>query len=155
VKQRFPGEPIGVIGESLGAAAAALAQPPLDVQAVVMESMFPTLVDATRDRMEMRFGFLGQYITPLLTSQVGYRLGCTLEDVAPIRHVEKMTMPKLFLAGTKDLGTRFPEAQAIFAQAAEPKQFVPFEGATHQDLYHFAPDKYKQLILNFLGEHLK
>jgi uncharacterized protein len=38
VRERFPGEKIGVIGMSLGAASALLADPPLAVNALVLES---------------------------------------------------------------------------------------------------------------------
>jgi uncharacterized protein len=155
VKSRFPGKPIGVIGISLGAAAAALAQPPLDVQALVFESMFPTIEDATKDRMEMWLGPLSRWLAPLLTTQLPLRVGCGLEDLRPARCVEKITAPKLFLAGTRDRGTKIAEAEAMFQGAAEPKEFVPVLGARHEDLLSFAPGQYKNLILKFLEAHLK
>src|ERR1035438_4256770 len=58
--RRFPGKPVAVIGVSLGAAAAVLAHPPLDVQALVLELMYPTVEDAIKDRLEMRLGPLGR-----------------------------------------------------------------------------------------------
>lgn len=155
VKQRFPGKPVGVIGISLGAAAAALAKPPLDVQALVFESMFPSIEDATKDRMEIWLGPLSRWLAPLLTAQLPLRVGCGLEDLRPARCVEKITAPKLFLAGTRDRGTRIAEAEAMFQRAAEPKEFVPIVGARHEDLLTFAPAEYKKLILHFLESHLK
>lgn len=154
VKGRFPREPIAVIGESLGAAAAVLAEPPLQVQALVLEMMYPNVIEATKDRMEMRLGPAGRCLSPLLTSQIKYRIGCSTSDLCPIERVEKITVPKLFLAGTKDTHTKFSEAQEIFARAAEPKQFVPFENARHQDLHIFDKDRYEKIILNFLEENL-
>jgi pimeloyl-ACP methyl ester carboxylesterase len=154
-KKRFPGKPIGVIGVSLGAAAAALAVPPLDVQAMVLEMMYPTVVDATKDRIEMRLGKPGRLLSPLLTAQFKLRAGFGPDDLRPIVCVETITEPKLFLAGTADRDTKFDEAKEIFARAASPKQFVPFEGAKHEDLLAFAPERYKQLILDFLDANLK
>lgn len=155
MKKRFPGKPVGVIGVSLGAAAAALAQPPLDVQALVFESMFPTIEDATKDRMEIQLGPLSRWLSPLLTAQVPLRAGCGVDDLRPARSVEKITAPKLFLAGTRDRETKIAEAEAMFRRAAEPKEFIPIAGARHEDLLSFAPGQYKQLILNFLEAHLK
>jgi alpha-beta hydrolase superfamily lysophospholipase len=155
VKKRFPGKPIGVIGISMGAAAAVLAEPPLEIQALDLESMYPTLVEATRDRIEIRLGRLARCLSPLLTCQVKFRAGCSPDDLRPLDHVGKITTPKLFLAGTADRETKFSEAQEIFNEAAEPKTFVPFTGARHEDLYHFAPEQYKNLILDFLGKNLK
>jgi uncharacterized protein len=154
-KERFPGKPIGVIGVSLGAAAAALAQPPLDVQCLVFESMFPTIEDATKDRMEIQLGPLSRWLSPLLTAQIPLRAGCGVEDLCPARCVEKITAPKLFLAGTRDRETKLAEAEAMFQRAAEPKEFVPIAGARHEDLLSFAPGQYQKLVLNFLEAHLK
>jgi alpha-beta hydrolase superfamily lysophospholipase len=139
----------------LGAAAEALADPPLDVQAMVFESMYPTIVEATKDRIEIRLGPLGRCLSPLLTAQIELRADCSPDDLRPIVAVAKITAPKLFLAGTADRETKFKEAKEIFASAAEPKMFVPFEGARHQDLLDFAPEQYKKVVLEFLNAHLK
>lgn len=154
-KARFPGKPIAVVGLSLGAAAAALAEPPLDVQALVLEMMYPTVVEATKDRIAMRLGPPGRLLSPLLTAQLQWRVGCTTDDLRPIVSVEKITAPKLFIAGTEDRDTPLAESKEIFARAAEPKAFVTFDGARHQDLLAFAPDRYKKTILDFLETHLK
>ena len=104
-------------------AAAALADPPLDVQALVFEMMYPTVMEATKDRIEMRFGPPGRLLSPLLTAQLKWRIGCTTDDLRPIVRVEKLTAPKLFLAGTEDRDTKIAESKEIFARAAEPKTF--------------------------------
>jgi uncharacterized protein len=154
-KSRFPGKPVAVIGVSLGAAAAALAEPPLEVQALVLEIMYPTIEEATKDRIEMRVGPGARWLSPLLTAQTWLRLGCSASELRPIDYVGKITTPKLFLAATKDRDTKFPESQAIFERAAEPKTFVPFEGAHHQDLHTFSRERYEALILDFLKDHMK
>ena len=155
VKNRFPGRPIAVVGESLGAAAAALAQPPLEVQALVLEIMYPTIEEATKDRIEMRLGRLARCLSYLLTTQIPFRAGCKVNDLRPVDAVAKITVPKLFLAGTLDRETKIAEARTIFESAAGPKKFVAFEGAHHQDLFAFAPDFYKTNVLDFLNQNLK
>jgi alpha-beta hydrolase superfamily lysophospholipase len=155
VKQRFPGKPVAVIGVSLGAAAAVLAKPPLPVQALVLEMMYPTIEEATKDRIEMRLGPLGRCLSPLLTAQIPWHAGCHSEDLRPIIAVATISTPKLFIAGTADQNTKFSEAKDIFARAAAPKEFLPVEGAQHEDLCHYAPEFYKTNVLNFLNEHLK
>jgi alpha-beta hydrolase superfamily lysophospholipase len=155
VKSRFPGKPVGVIGCSLGGAAAVLAEPPLDVQALVLEMMYPTVVEATKDRIAMRFGPAGRLLSPLLTIQMKSRLGCTTDDLRPIVRVETIKVPKLIIAGAEDRDTPLRESKEIFTRAAEPKKFVSFEGARHQDLLNLAPEKYKKVILDFLETHLK
>ena len=117
--------------------------------------MFPTIVDATKDRMEIQLGPLSRWLSPLLTAQLPLRGGCGVDDLRPAVCVEKITAPKLFLAGTRDRETKIAEAEAMFQRAAEPKEFVPIDGARHEDLLNFSPGQYKPLILNFLEAHLK
>jgi len=117
--------------------------------------MYPTIVDATKDRIEMRLGPLGRCLSSLLTAQLKWRIGCSPDDLRPAVQVETITTPKLFLAGTADKETRFNETQAMFDRAAAPKMLVSFEDARHQDLLDFAPDKYKRTVLQFLNENLK
>jgi pimeloyl-ACP methyl ester carboxylesterase len=155
VKERFSGKPICVIGLSLGAAAAAMARPPLQVQAMVLEMMYPTVIEATKNRIQMRLGPLGRLLSPLLTAQLKSRVGYTTDDLRPIAYVEHITAPKLFVAGTQDRDTTLKESEVIYARAAEPKAFVPFEGAKHQDLLEFAPEQYKRMILDFLDKNLR
>src|SRR6185312_5642297 len=103
----------------------------------------------------MRLGSPGRLLSPLLTAQLKWRIGCTTDDLRPIVSVEKLTAPKLFIAGTEDRNTTLAESKEMFARAAEPKAFVPFEGARHQDLLVFAPDQYKRVTLEFLEKYLK
>lgn len=155
VRAKFPGEKIGVLGASLGAASALLAEPPLPVNALVLESSFPTLYQATEDRMVMRFGFLGKLATPLLTCQLKPRLGFGVDELQPIRHAGKITVPKLFIAGTADRDTTLPESQALFAAAAGPKQLWLLDGAAHVDMHAFAGAEYERRILEFLAQNLR
>ncbi|HEY2329799.1 MAG TPA: alpha/beta fold hydrolase [Verrucomicrobiae bacterium] len=155
VGKHFPGKPVAVIGVSLGAAAAVLADPPLEVQAMVLEMMYPTIEEATKDRIEMRLGPPGRILSPLLTAQIPRRAGCEPKDLRPIVQVARITVPKLFLAGTADRDTKFSEAQKIFAAAAGPKAFMAFDGARHEDLFNFAPEQYQKAVLDFLDKNLK
>jgi uncharacterized protein len=155
VRQRFPGQPIGVIGVSLGGAAALLGSPPLDAQALVLESVFPTIVDATKDRLEWVWGRPARLLSPLLTGQFKLRLGVGPAALRPIDRAAEIQTPKLFLAGTRDPRTKIAEAEEMFARAAEPKAFYPVAGADHEDLHRFLGARYEELVLNFFDEHLK
>ena len=68
LRRMLPGEPIGIIGTSLGGAATLLAAPALDVQAVVLEAVYPSIEVAVENRLRMRFGTLGATLSPLLIS---------------------------------------------------------------------------------------
>ena len=155
VRQKFPGEKIGVIGISLGAASALLAEPPLPVSALVLESSYPTIYQATADRMDDRFGLLGKLATPLLICQLKPRLGISADDLRPIAKASKVFAPKLFIAGTADRLTPLQESKDLFNAAADPKQLWLLNGAAHEDLYAFARSEYEQRILEFFGAKLE
>jgi uncharacterized protein len=154
VHEKSPGEKVALLGISLGAAATLLAEPSLPVQAMILESSYPTIYQATEDRLVVRLGWLGKPITPLLTCQLKPRLGVGPEDLQPIEHARKITVPKFFIAGTTDPNTTLPESQTLFDAAAEPKQFWAVEGAGHIDMHGFARAEYERRILEFLAGKL-
>jgi len=155
IHQKLPGEKVGVIGVSLGAAAALLAEPPLPVNAMVLESSYPTIYQATEDRLVIRFGWLGRLATPLLTCQLKPRLGISPKDLSPIEHAKTISVPKFFIAGTVDRDTTIEESRSMFAAAAGPKQSWWVEGAAHVDMYRFLGGEYEKRVLAFLAVNLK
>ena len=155
VRQKYPGVKTAVLGVSLGGAAALLAEPPLPVNAMIIELAYPTIEQAVEDRLMIRFGPWGKYGAPLLTWQMKPRLGFGPEDLCPIRQAARITVPKFFLAGAADRHTTLAESQALFDAAAEPKQLWIVPGAGHEDLRAFAPEAYEKKVLAFLAENLK
>ena len=53
-----------------------------------------------------------------------------------------------------DQDTPLPEAEALFAAAAEPKEFWAVTGAAHVDMHAFRKMEYEQRVLEFLAAHL-
>jgi len=154
VHQKFPGAKVCVNGFSMGGAAVVLADPPLHVNAMILESVYPTIEQAITDRLEIRFGWLGKLGAPFLTRQLKPRLGFGRDDLRPIKQVGKITVPKFFIAGTADRDTLAQESKDLFAAAAEPKQFWLVDGAAHVDMNDFAKDEYEKRILEFLARNL-
>jgi pimeloyl-ACP methyl ester carboxylesterase len=154
VHQKLPKEKIGVIGGSMGGAAALLAKPPLQVNAMILESVYPTINQAIEDRLEVRFGWLGKFGTPFLTWQLKPRLGFGADDLCPIQQVGKITVSKLFIAGTEDHLTTPQESKDLFNAAANPKQLWLVEGAGHADVDRFAKVEYEKRVLDFLAKNL-
>ncbi len=114
LKRRAPGERLGVIGVSLGAAAFVLAKERPRVDAVVLESMYPTIEQAVSDRLRLHLGPLGPMFAPLLRMQFQARLGTSPERLRPIDHVGFIGAPVFILTGTRDQHTAVEEARAIF-----------------------------------------
>lgn len=154
IRQKFPDKKICADGFSMGGAAAVLAKPPLKVDAMILQSVYPTIDQAITDRLERRFGWFGKFGTPFLAWQLKPRLGIGVDDLCPIQQVSKITVPKLFIAGTADRDTTLPESQALFDAAAEPKQLWLVDGAAHVDMLAFAKAEYERRVLEFLEKNL-
>jgi len=155
LRARAPGARIGVIGVSMGGAAALLATPPLEADALVLEMVYPTIDQAIEDRLAIRLGKLGRAIAPVLRWQIKPRLGISTADLRPIDKVTSVHVPKLFIAGEKDQHTRIEESRAIFAAAAEPKDLWVVAGAKHEDLLGFAGNEYERRVLLFFDRYLR
>jgi len=100
-----PQERVGVIGMSMGGAAALLASPPLSVDAIVLEQVYPSLNQAISDRISMRLGPWSTILTPLLSWQLVPRLGVSGEALRPLDHAGAVSAPKLFIGGSEDQHT--------------------------------------------------
>jgi len=150
----LPGEKIGLIGVSMGGAAALFASPPLDVNAMVLEMVYPTIDKAITNRLTMRLGRWASVLTPLLTWQLKPRLGIDADALRPIERVGGIRAPKLFIVGADDQHTTLEESEALFNAAAAPKEMWVVKGAKHVDLHEVAKDEYEKRVLDFFGQHL-
>jgi uncharacterized protein len=149
-----PQEKMGVIGVSMGGAAATLAEPPLAIDALVLEQVYPTLHDAISDRISMRLGAWSRVLTPLLLWQLQPRLGVSDRALRPLDHVGKIAAPKLFVGGASDRHTTPAELRQMFDAASAPKELWIVPRAAHVDLSHFAKADYETRILNFFSQNL-
>ena len=131
-----------------------LAKPPLPVNAMILESVYPTIDQAITDRLETRFGWFGKLGAPFLTWQLKPRLGFDADDLRPIKQAGQIDVPKLFIAGTADRDTTLQETTDLFHAAAEPKELWLVEGAAHVDLHAFARDEYERRVLDFWAKTL-
>ena len=154
VKQNHPNHKIGIDGWSLGGAATLLASP-MDVDAIVIESVYPTVTDAVYDRVEMRLGPLKHIVAPALLCQLKPRLGISPADLRPIDFMAKVDCPLLVMTGDADAHTPLDETQRMFDEAVEPKRLVVFPGAEHEDLLEFDRHRYVSEVGNFFDAHLK
>jgi uncharacterized protein len=150
-----PQEKIGVIGVSMGGAAAVLAEPPISIDALVLEQVYPTLHDANGDRISMRLGNWSRVLTPLLSAQLPLRLGVSVQALRPLDHVGQIAAPKLFVGGASDRHTTPDELRRMFDAATAPKELWIVPQAEHVDLCRFAKGGYENRILDFFSAHLQ
>ena len=154
LRRELPGERIGVVGVSLGAASFVLSGAAHTVQAAVLESMYPTIEDAVANRLAMRVGAAGRWLAPLLLWQLPLRLGIGVEELRPLDAMPALRVPVLVASGTLDQQTPWTETERLFAAAAAPKSLWAVDGAAHVDLHAHAPSAYQERVGVFLAKHL-
>ena len=158
LRARAPGERVGVIGISMGGAATLLGVGPLRADAFVLESVYPTIEDAVRDRLRAWLGplrALADAGSSLVLRTVGDQIGVQPGELRPIDRIASVTAPILLIAGTADRYTPLDESRALFARACAPKTFWAVPGAGHEDLHAFAPVEYERRVGDFLSARLR
>ena len=152
-KSQHPDLPVGVLGVSLGGASALLASP-LNVDAMVLESVFPDIEAAVHNRVSARLGILSYVPAELLLIQMKPRFGVSVDDLRPIDFVANAGCPVFVMSGSDDLHTTAIETERIYEAAVEPKQLWLVDGAAHVDLLVASPEDYRKRVLSFLNRHL-
>jgi uncharacterized protein len=154
LRQRMPGERVGVLGMSLGGAAAVVGETPLEADAMVLEAVFGSFEEALRNRLKMYLGPLGFLLAPLLKALVRPRLGFDPEVLNPARAMARVRCPVLLIAGEKDIHARLSEMTRLYEIAHEPKELWVIENAAHVDFHRFARVDYERHVLGFFGARL-
>ena len=161
VRQRLPAERTGIIGTSLGGAAALLAPAPLPIDALVLEAVYADIGTAVANRIRSVLGWhlggelLARPLGRLFEFLLPPFLGVGPADLRPIEHIGRTSVPVLVATGTRDNRATIAESTALFERVRGPKLFWAAEGAEHVDLELHAPDEYRRRVLSFLIEKLQ
>ncbi|MGH9753430.1 MAG: alpha/beta hydrolase [Blastocatellia bacterium] len=155
MRKSCPSEKLCVIGLSMGGAAAVLATPALEVDAMALEMVYPDIERATANRMEKYLGVWARGLAPLLIMQLPLRAGIEKSALRPIDRIGAIKAPKLFIAGAKDRHTKLDESRELFATASEPKELWLVEEAAHVDVHQMAKEEYEMRILDFFEKRLR
>ena len=155
LRENFPFERIGAIGVSLGAAAIVLAKRTLKLDAVVLESLHPTIEEAIENRLKLHFGEYGSVLLPLILFQFSFYMDIPTDELSPIAKIDNLNTPLLLISGTNDAHTTLPETERLFAAAREPKEIWIIPGAGHFNMHSYAGRTYENRISAFLHENLR
>lgn len=155
LRENFPSERIAAIGVSLGAAAIVLASHPLRLDAVVLESLHPTIEEAVENRLRLHLGELGPALSPLLLWQLTFRLNISPEALNPITRIGDLDTPLLLISGTDDRHTTVAETRRLFEAARQPREIWIVPGGGHFNMHAYAGREYEDRILDFLDSYIR
>jgi pimeloyl-ACP methyl ester carboxylesterase len=162
VRARAPGQPIALLGVSMGAAATLLAAADAaaepDIIAVVAESSFLSFADTVRHhvaliRLPRGLSLPAFPFATLLIKFTAWRMGFRAEDFDLVRAVRRIRCPVLFIGGGRD--QRMPNEtvlEPLYAAAAHPlKRKLVVADATHGRAYDTDPAAYTAAVREFLA----
>ena len=154
LRARLPGAPVAVLGISMGGVAV-LIGPPIDADAVIVESVSPDFAGAVANRLTLRLGPPGGLLAPLVLGAMRIAAGIDAAKLRPIDGVAHLHKPILVMTGADDQKTTPAEARQLFAAANPPKRYWETPGAQHWDLAFVGGKAYRERLLDFLGSTLR
>ncbi|MBI2912796.1 MAG: alpha/beta hydrolase [Chloroflexi bacterium] len=157
LRSRLGAAPIGVLGISMGAAAAIMAAAQTqDIAALVADSPYAHLEGVMRVnipefapfRWMVPFGWVSVLAGQLLS-------GGRLRHVRPVDDVARISpRPILFVYGERDSYIPHQQAGELFEAAGEPKELWLAAGSDHAVARLDHPQEYTRRVLGFFGRYL-
>ena len=154
LKRRIGQEGIGVIGVSLGGAAAVLGDVKYKADAIILESVYPSIEKAIENRLRVKIGSLGVYLLPILTTQLKIQLGIDTKKLQPISQIGKVKGALFVIGGAEDKRTTKSETISLYSKAKTKRELWVIDGASHIDFDEYVPTEYTTKILNFFNKNL-
>jgi len=135
MRERKPNHEIILYGTSMGAAAIlrAIASGQTRPDAIILESVFSSLVDTTARRFEL-MNLPPRPLTDMLLFWGGVRAGINPFDHRPERDARAVKVPTLVLHGGRDTRATPEQAQRVFESLAGPKRLYIEPSAGHTAL---------------------
>ena len=158
LRRRSPDRKVGVIGVSLGGAAALLGEEgPLAADTLVLHAVYPHLRKAILNRLERSGSPVAAALAePLLSYQSWLRYGVAPERISPLEGIKRFRGAVLVIGGTRDRDTRIEDSRALYEAAPGPKALWLVEGASHVETSNLWTDEYRArvrcLFARTLGE---
>ncbi len=158
VEDRYGRGPVGVLGISMGAAAAIIAASQTDrIAAVVADSAFAHLEGVMRKKIPefapaawmVPFGWVSVLIGEILA-------GGRLRRVRPVDYVAGISpRPVLFVHGENDSYVPADQPGELFESAGEPKESWMAPGSDHAVARLDHPQEYRRRVLEFFDRSLR
>lgn len=139
IRQIDPSARVAIVGSSLGGVAALLATPPLKVDGLVLEEVYPTIEIATRNRMENYLGVFGRMLTPLLLNQLQWRLGVSASQLRPVDHIARIGARCSLSVARKTETPGHPTHGCCLSARSFPNNFSHHYGACSQSGSYISP----------------
>jgi alpha-beta hydrolase superfamily lysophospholipase len=156
-QQRWPHQPLAVLGISMGAAAVCFAAERVrQAQAVILESLYHDLGSAFTNRLDS--AHYPPWVRRLSRGVIWVterRFGVRMAQVNPAEHIGKLSpAPVLVLTGTDDAHAPPDEALRLYERCSGPRELWLVPHAGHRDVFEKGGAVYQHRVLDFLDRSL-
>lgn len=146
---------IGVFGTSMGAAVALQAAPFDDrIVAIIAEAGFTDLRTIMVDYQKLIIKLPWHFLRNVAMSRSQKIAKFKAREVSPLRAVQQVRKPILFIHGTDDSRIRMEYSKALYENANEPKELLLIHKGDHTDLLNVGGSEYEQRITSFFEKYL-
>lgn len=128
---------------------------PHQVKAVVSDCAYSSVLEQVSYQLRRMYGlpaFPVVQVTSLLTK---LKAGYTFDEASAVEQVKKARVPILFIHGTADAYVPFDMVHKLFEAALGEKDLYVVKGATHGMAYSANPEKYQEVVAEFLAKHME
>jgi fermentation-respiration switch protein FrsA (DUF1100 family) len=155
VRQRFPGQPLFLVGVSLGAAVSLQALPQMpNVQGVWVEGCFSHLSHAIRSELAWAPACLRGPLLALYNGLGWVDCGFWARRIKPIDSLSRVRVPIYFVHGQRDELVPLADGEALYAACAGPRWRWWVENATHYNVRQGHSEEYLRRFRAFLEDRL-
>ena len=157
LKTKQEGGKVGVVGLSLGGAAALLGDDgPLPADALVLQAVYPDIRRAIYNRLASRAGTVAAIaMEPLLSYQSWLRQGVSPTRLSPIDAVAHYKAPLFVIGGGVDVYTPPEETQALATAYGKEAPLWLVPGKDHAAVSSGDDPEYRRRVLAFFDAHLR
>ena len=151
LKKRQHGAPVGVIGISMGGAAAMLGDDgPLPADAIVLQAVYSDIRHTVRNRMASIISRVPAIVfEPLLSYQSRLRFGVWPSRLSPIDALARYRGPVLVIGGASDRFTPPDETTRIYNAVKGERTLWLVPGESHDGISDLRSTEYREKVLSF------
>ena len=153
ILEQDPQAQIILQGQSMGAACALLMaeeELPKNVIAVVSDCAFSDAYEMFQKQMKDWFGLPAFPLLPLANQMLQLRGGYDLHNASPIKNMDKIQIPVLFIHGSEDELIPAEMTREMYEAAVCEKELLIMAGAGHAQSQDKDPELYYETIFSFL-----
>jgi dipeptidyl aminopeptidase/acylaminoacyl peptidase len=154
LRRKQHGARVGVIGISMGGAAALLGDDgPLPADALVLQAVYPDIRHAIRNRMASMLSRVPAIaIEPLLSYQSRLRFGVWPSRLSPIDALARYPGPVLVIGGASDPFTPPDETRRMYDAVRGARTLWLVPGESHEGISDLRSAEYRERVLSFFEQ---